>query len=163
MALRPNESGYYVAIFTCWWLSILFDIIFALLANGWCAAFAVTFQKDALVFEPLWEFYSGKTKCMRQKNCLWQRIWWSKFRIKVIYFCKSHLPALLELGPTICTLDYGKRSSAFLQIDNISYFLFVGTNKKYLMKFFRFLSKYFLNKVLFSLLRLLIVRLYYRS
>lgn len=68
MALRPNEGGYYVAIFTCWRLSILFDIIFAFLANGWCAAFAVTFKKDALVFESLWAFFFGKTEFLRQKT-----------------------------------------------------------------------------------------------
>lgn len=41
LALGSNESGYYVAVFTCWWFSVLFDIIFTLLANCWGAAFAV--------------------------------------------------------------------------------------------------------------------------
>lgn len=41
LALGSNESGYYVAVFACWWFSILLDIVFTLLANRWGAAFAV--------------------------------------------------------------------------------------------------------------------------
>lgn len=41
LALGSNESGNYVAVFACRWFSVLFDIVFTLLANGWCAGFAV--------------------------------------------------------------------------------------------------------------------------
>lgn len=41
LALGSNKSGYYIAVFARWWFSILFDIIFTLLANGGCVAFAV--------------------------------------------------------------------------------------------------------------------------
>lgn len=49
LALGSNESRYYVAIFACRWFSILFYIIFTLLANGGRAAFAVIIGKYGYV------------------------------------------------------------------------------------------------------------------
>lgn len=162
MALRPNESGYYVAIFTCWWLSILFDIIFAFLANGWCAAFAVTFQKNALVFESLWEFYSGK-KCMRHKTAFEYEFGGRNSASKSSISANHTYLLCWNSDRQYVHLTMGndpRHSYKWIKIHN---FLFFGTNKMCLMKILRFLSNSFLNEVILSLLRLLIVRFCYRS
>lgn len=130
LALGSNESGYYVAVFTCWWFSILFHIIFALLANRRRAAFAVWSITNKTVCE-----ICGEKLFLKHYQCTHKHTWSTFTRtqphcmhtyIYLYIFVKYwhlwiaiiwYLPALLELRPAICTFDNWKGASAFLRME----------------------------------------------